>query len=353
MEKPWLQHYDDGVPPTIDYPAVPIDQFLADAALTYPDHVATIFGARVGSRLMDAKLTYRRLNELVNRFAAGLQQMGVAKGDRVAIMLPNCPQFIIAAYAVWRIGAIVVCCNPLYVSREIQHLVKDSGAETFIVMSGLYEKVREIRRESGLKRVIVTNIKEYFPGFLRALFTLTKEKKEGHRVNISGESNTHWFQDVLQGAPPDPAPVPISAEDPSTLIYTGGTTGRPKGAQHTHRSQVFNSTILNVWSKSNKGKDVMLCVMPFFHIYGLGVVLNTTIAGALTAVLIPNPRDMRHVLLAIQKHRVTYYLGVPPMFVGLSSDPTTTVIGSVAASVNPCGLGLFLRPYAQAMVSSG
>ncbi|MCX7855095.1 MAG: AMP-binding protein, partial [Anaerolineae bacterium] len=125
MEKPWLKHYDEWVPPTLDYPPIPLDRFLADSAAKHPDHTATIFGARVGSRLMDARLTYRQLDEAVNRFAAGLQRMGVRKGDRVAIMLPNCPQFIIAAYATWRIGGIVVCCNPLYVAREVRHLVED------------------------------------------------------------------------------------------------------------------------------------------------------------------------------------------------------------------------------------
>jgi long-chain acyl-CoA synthetase len=127
MEKPWLKHYDVGVPSTISYPHIPLDRFLSNAAARHPDHPAIVFGARVGSRLMDAKLTYRQLNEAVDRFAAGLQKLGLAKGDRVAIMLPNCPQFVIAAYAVWRIGGIVVCCNPLYVPREIEHLVNDSG----------------------------------------------------------------------------------------------------------------------------------------------------------------------------------------------------------------------------------
>jgi long-chain acyl-CoA synthetase len=182
------------VPPEIEEPASLLGQTLADTAAKYPDHPATIFGARLGSRLLDAKLTYRQLDDLVNRFAAGLQRMGIGKGDRVAIMLPNSPQFVIAAYATWRIGAIVVCCNPLYVPREIEHLVNDSGTETFIVMSSLYDRVKSIRHKTDLKRVIVTNVKEYFPGTLKFLFTIAKEKKEGHRVDISGDADTLWFQ---------------------------------------------------------------------------------------------------------------------------------------------------------------
>jgi len=320
MDKPWLKHYDKGIPATIDYPPIPLDQFLTDAAAKHPDHIATIFGAAVGSRIMDAKLTYRQLNDAVNRFAAGLQQMGVEKNDRVAIMLPNCPQFIIAAYATWRVGGIVVCCNPLYVPREVAHLVNDSAAETIIVMSSLYERVKKIRANTGLKRVIVTNIKEYFPGLLRFLFTLTKEKKEGHKVDISGDADTYWFQDVIQDAPTRPTPVEIAPEEVATLIYTGGTTGGPKGAQLTHRNLVSNATLLNIWAKS-RAEDVIIAVMPYFHVYGLTAGLNTPIANALTIVLIPNPRDMVHVLKSIETHRVTYYPGVPAMFVGFNNFP--------------------------------
>ena len=322
MEKPWLKHYDEGVPPTIDYPQIPLDQFLTDSAAKHPNQIAIIFGAAVGSRVMDAPLTYGQLDNLVNRFAANLQQKGVKKGDRVAIMLPNCPQFVITAYATWRIGGIVVCCNPLYMPPEIEHLLNDSGTETIVVMSSLYERVKSVRAETDLERVIVTNIKEYFPGLLKFLFTLGKEKKEGHKVDISGDADTYWFQDCIGSASSKPTPVEVTHEQVATLIYTGGTTGVPKGAQLTHYNLVSNATILNVWSKSREAQDVMISVMPYFHVYGLTVGMNTCIANALTSVQIPNPRDMVHVLKSIEKHRVTYYPGVPTMFVGFNNFPT-------------------------------
>jgi len=321
VEKPWLKHYDEGIPATIDYPPIPLDQLLTDAAAKHPDHSAIIFGAALGSRVMDAQLTYGQLDDAVNRFAAGLQKMGVQKGDRVAIMLPNCPQFVIAAYGTWRIGGIVVCCNPLYVPREVEHLVNDSGAETIVVMSSLYERVKSIRAATGLKRVIVTNVKEYFPGLLKFLFTVGKEKKEGHRVDISGDADTYWFQDVLHSATVKPTPVEIAPEETATLIYTGGTTGVPKGAQLTHRNLVSNAILLNVWTKSKEAEDVMIACMPYFHVYGLTAGLNTCIANGLTIVQIPNPRDMVHVLKSIEKHRATYYPGVPTMFVGFNNFP--------------------------------
>jgi long-chain acyl-CoA synthetase len=336
MEKPWLVHYDEGVPATIEYPPIPLDRLLSDAANKHPHQTATIFGAMVGSRLMDAKLTYNQLNDAVNGFAAGLQQMGVRKGDRVAIMLPNCPQFTIAAYATWRIGGIVVCCNPLYVAREVEHLVQDSGTETFVVMSSLYERVKSIRAGTGLKRVVVTNIKEYFPGLLKLLFSVAKEKKEGHKVDISGDADTFWFQDVMEGAPARPSSVDVDHEEVSTLIYTGGTTGGPKGAQLTHRNLVSNAVMLNVWADSREAEDVMLSVMPFFHVYGLTAGMNTCVANAITMVQIPNPRDMAHVLKAIETHKITYYCGVPTMFVGFLNFPERDQydLGSVRFAVS-------------------
>jgi len=322
MDKPWFKYYDEWVPASIDYPRIPLDRLLADAAAKHPDTTATVFGARVGKRLMDAPLSYRQLNGLVDRFAAGLQRMGVCKGDRVAIMLPNCPQFVIAAYGTWRAGGIVVCCNPLYVGREVEHLVNDSGAETFVVMSSLYERLKGVRPNTSLKRAIVTNVKEYFPPVLKLLFGLAKEKKEGHRVDISGDADTWWFQDVLRTAPERPAAVDVAPEDVSTLIYTGGTTGSPKGAQLTHMNLVSNAKMLCLWNQAREAQDLMLAVMPYFHVYGLTVGMNVPIAAALTMVQIPNPRDMTHVLQAIHKHKVTYYCGVPTMFVGFLNFPT-------------------------------
>jgi len=321
MEKPWSKFYNEVVPETLDYPHIPLDHFLRDSAAKHPNHTAAIFGAAVGSRLMDASITYRELDEAVNRFASSLQKMGVGKGDRVAIMLPNCPQFIIAAYATWRIGGVVVCCNPLYVDREIEHLVNDSGTETFVVMSSFYQRLKGIRSGTGLKRVIVTNIKEYFPGLLKFLFSLTKEKKEGHKVDISGDADTFWFQDLLAGQGKRPEAVEIDPQEVATLIYTGGTTGIPKGTQLTHYNLVSNAIALGIWARAKEAEDVMIDVMPFFHAYGLTVGMNTCIANAMTMLLIPNPRDMDHVLKSIETHRATFYPGVPTMFVGFNNFP--------------------------------
>jgi long-chain acyl-CoA synthetase len=320
-QKPWLAHYDEGVPESIDYPRIPLDKRLRDSAAKHPNHTALIYGSAVGSRIMDATMTYSELDAAVDSFAASLQGRGVKPGDRVTIMLPNCPQFVIAAYATWRIGAIVVCCNPLYVAREVEHLLNDSGSETMIVLSQFYERVKQVRPKSKLRQVIVTNVKEYFPRLLSLMFTLTKEKKDGHKVDISGDSDTFWFQDVLKEGGGKPRPVEIDADSVATLIYTGGTTGVPKGVQQTHYNLISNAMALNVWGKTREAIDVMIAVMPFFHSYGLTVGMTVAIAQAMSVVLIPNPRETVHVLGSIEKHKATFYPGVPTMFVAFNNHP--------------------------------
>jgi long-chain acyl-CoA synthetase len=225
MEKPWLNEYDSGVPATIDFPKVPLHQFLLDTAAKHPDKTALIFGNVVeplGNALMDAPMTYGRLLELTQRFAAALQELGVQKGDRVAIWLPNCPQFVIAYYATLMAGGIVVPCNPSYVAREIKHQLNDSGAKVAIVLSLVYPVMKQVRDETQVEQVIVANIKEYFPGLLKFLFTVAKEKKEGHFQDISGDADTYWFQDLLAQAPVQPKPVEVKPEDTGVLMYTGG-----------------------------------------------------------------------------------------------------------------------------------
>jgi long-chain acyl-CoA synthetase len=188
-------------------------------------------------------------------------------------------------------------------------------------MSQFYDRVKSIRINTGLKRILVTNVKEYFPGLLKLLFSLTKEKKEGHRVDLAGDADSYWFQEILGSAPAKPAPVEIDPDEVATLIYTGGTTGGPKGAQLTHFNLVSNAVVLNLWVKAREAGDVMLAVMPYFHSYGLAVGVNVPIYSAQTIVQIPNPRDMVHVLKSIETHQATYYPGVPTMFVGFLNFP--------------------------------
>ena len=327
MERPWLKEYDSGVPHTIDYPQVPLHQFLLDAAAKYPNNTALIFGNVVeplGNKLMDAKMTYAQLLEQTLRFAAALQQLGVKKGDRVAIHLPNCPQFVIAYYATLMVGGIIAPCNPQYVAREIKHQISDAGAKVAITLSLTYPIVKQVRSETPLEHVIVTNIKEYFPGLLKFLFTVAKEKKEGHYQDISGDANTYWFQDLLAQAPAKPEPVEVTPGDTGVLMYTGGTTGVSKGAQLTHKNLVANTLQVRWWMfDSKEGQEVMMTALPLYHSYSMTVCMNHTVLLAGSQILIPNPRIMDHVLKSIDKHKPTLYPGVPALYVAIINHPDT------------------------------
>jgi long-chain acyl-CoA synthetase len=325
MEKVWLNEYDSGVPATIDYPPVPVHQFLLDTAAKYPDKPALIFGSVVeplGNRLMDTTMSYGELLRLTLKFAAALQGLGVEKGDRVAVHMANCPQFVIAYYAASMVGAIIVPCNPVYVPREMQHQLNDSGAKVVVTLSLTYPVIKAVRSETHVEHVVVTNIKEYFPGLLRLLFTLAVEKKEGHFQDISGDANTYWFQDLLAQAPDRPQPVEVAPEDVGVLMYTGGTTGVSKGAQLTHKNLVANAVQVRWWMPDLKeGQEVMMTALPLYHSYAMTCCMNFTMHMGGTMVLIPNPRVLDHVLKSINKHKPTLFPGVPAMYVSVTNHP--------------------------------
>jgi len=313
MERPWLKYYEEHVPPDIDYPSKTLSEILQDSATMYSDHVAAIF--------FNAEMTYSEFAQAVDRFAAGLQKLGVKKGDRVALFMVNIPQFLIGYYGTLKAGAIVVPCNPLYVARELKHQLNDSGAETIVVMSRFYPVVEEVRSETSLKHVIVANVKEYFPPMLRVLFTLLKEKKGGHRVNIDGVPDTYWFQDFLASAPAKPRPVELDLQDTACLLYTGGTTGVPKGAELSHRNIMVNALQCKHWLDSDLGAEICLTALPLSHSYAMTTCMNHAVVTGAAMLLIPDPRDLGDVLKNIAKHRPTLFPGVPTMYVAINNHP--------------------------------
>jgi len=328
MEKPWLKFYEPHVPEHLDYPETTMPAALEETARKYPDHTALIF--------KDTKLTFREYNAAVDRFAAALQGLGVKKGDRVAVHLLNCPQFPIAYYAVLRIGGIVVPCNPVYTAREMRHQLKDSGAEVIVTLSLMYPIVKQIRAETELRHVIVANIKTYLPPLLRVLFTLLKEKKGGHRVDISGDANTYWFTDLLAKGPAKPQPVELSWDDTAVLMYTGGTTGVSKGAQLTHQNILINAQQCKVWISAGEAEDISLTALPLYHSFAMTTCMNMdTLIGA-AMLLIPDPRDLEDVLKNITKHKPTFYPGVPAMYVAINNYPDLSKydVGSIKACVS-------------------
>ncbi|MFN2241799.1 MAG: long-chain-fatty-acid--CoA ligase [Anaerolineae bacterium] len=318
--KLWLSSYDEGVSATMDYPEVRLDQLLADSAAKHPDRKAIVFGGRVGSRVMDAAMTYRDLDTAVNRFASSLQRIGVTQGDRVAIIMPNCPQFVIAFYGTLRAGAIAVPCNFLYSASELEHHLGYAGAQVACVLSPYYEKVHSIREGAGLRHVIVANIKEHFPSLLRLLFTLAKEKQGGHRVELAAPEDS-WFATLIAGPTPAPTSTDVGPYDTACLLYTGGTTGVPKSAQLIHRNLVSNAVAGLAWSGAQEGQEVTIGALPLFHSYGMTSVMNMSVAGALTMILIPDPRDILHIMGSVSKHQATFYPAVPTMYVAINNHP--------------------------------
>jgi long-chain acyl-CoA synthetase len=231
------------------------------------------------------------------------------------------PQGVIAYYGALKAGAVVVLSSPLSGEEELAHQVNDSGAEIIITMSLFYDEVRRVRDGTDLKHIIVTNIKEYFPPYQRLLFTLFKEKEEGHRIEVGDELNVHWLQDLLKMRPGLQLDVEVSPSDLALIQYTGGTTAVPKGTMLTHRNLVANAIQIRHWiTDAQEGKEILLGVLPFSHAYGMTVCMNLAICLASAIVLLPT-FVTKDVLKAIYKYKPTFFPGVPTMYTALNDYP--------------------------------
>ena len=312
-EKPWLKHYDEGVPHHIDYPEVPLFRLLEDAAKEYPNSPCTIFKG--------AKISYKEMNDITDCMAAALSNLGVKKGDRVGIFMPNTPQFIMAYFGILKAGGVVVATNPLYTAPEIEHQVKDAGVELMLVMSNYYNLIKKVQPKTSIKKIIVTNLKETLPPVLGFLFGLTKEKKGGFKVTL--EPGDIWMQDLIAKQKPEDRPkIEIGPDDLALFQYSGGTTGVSKGAIALHRNLVANSLQIRKWMPDAiDGAEIVLMAIPLFHVYGMVAGMCFAIKSAASMVMVPNPRDMKDVLTSIQKYRATIYPGVPTMYNAINNHP--------------------------------
>jgi len=309
----YTKSYDAGVPASLEYPDVPLHALLDQAAELYPASTATIF--------FNAKRSYASLLKDAKRFSAGLRALGVKQGDKVAIDLPNCPQFLIAFFGALRIGAVVVPCNPLYTPPELRYQLADSGAETIVVLSRGYPVVRAAREGTRIRNVIVTNIKEEMPPILRTLFTFAKEKKDGHRVPFAGDPGAIAFREMLSLGGDDSAAA-ARPDDVAVLQYTGGTTGTSKGAMLSHRALVANTLQCAAWfgKAMRDGKDAVMGVMPLFHVYGLTTVMNFAVLSGGAIILEPQ-LDLEHVMKDIQRHKPKLLHGAPRIYNAINNSP--------------------------------
>jgi long-chain acyl-CoA synthetase len=313
-QKPWLKHYDPGIPYTlVPYPEVTFLDIVSETIKQRPAHPALLFKGKT--------ISYSMLEQESNELAAALVAQGVEKGDRVALLLPNCPQTVIGQFGIWKAGAITVLMNPLYTEDELEQLLNECGAEIVIVLTSFYNKLKSIQPHTKVHHVIATNIKEYLPPVTRWLFTLVKEKKEGYRIAL--RPGDMWLQNLLrQHAGSGRPDIKINPGDPAMLLFSGGTTGTPKAAIGTHKALVTSAIQLHTWFSGilKDWDDVVMQVLPLFHVYGNAAVLGTALIGHNPVALVPNPRDQKDLITTIHKVHPAFLSAVPTLFIALINN---------------------------------
>ena len=313
MEKIWLKNYPEEVPESVEYPEVPMHYYLDEAASEYPDKVSMIF--------VDKKITYKQFREDVLRLAQALLDLGIKKGDRVSVFMPNCPQAVISYFAVLKIGGIVVESNPIYVERELEYQLTDAGVETVVTldMKMLYPKVKAVRDRTEVKTVIVSSLKEYLPFPKNVLYPVAKRKDV---VKVEREKGVYFFKELLQKYPPEEVQAEVNPDDCAVLLYTGGTTGVPKGVMLTHKNLVSNCVQGIKWLyEAEYANEVVMAALPVFHSFGHTCCMNFSVYAACTLILIPDPRNTKDILRNVENHKATMVPGVPAMYVNMLNYP--------------------------------
>ena len=311
-EHPWTRFYETDVPATLTYPEFTLGNVLAQTAEKFPDHTALLFYGK--------KISYAELDRLTNRFAHALINLGVKKNDRVAIMLPNIPQMVVAYYGTLRTGAVAVPTNPLYHEHELEIQLRDSGAETLVAVDMFYPVISPVLGKTNIKHLILCGIKDYLPFPLNLLYPI-KARIDKQWVSVKRISPIHDFLSLLKTAETTPVSVDSSPEDTALLQYTGGTTGVPKGAVLSHRNLVVNAAQSRAWlTLRNEGEDRILAVIPFFHVYGMTTAMNLGILIGAELILVPKFHT-REVLELINKHRPTIFPGIQAMYLAIGNYP--------------------------------
>ena len=328
-DRPWLDHYDKGVPQTVEIPEAPLFYFLEEAARKYPDRACTIFKGAV--------ISYREMNALTDHMAAALVEMGVKKGDRVGIFMPNVPQFILANFGILKAGGVVVAVNPTYPPDEVLTPVNDADIEIMFTLTRFYKVLQAVRERSKLKKIIISNIKEALPPVTSLLFTLLKEKKEGHSIEALDPRDV-WMKDLLQKHANSPKPnIEIGPEDTALFQYSGGTTGVPKGAVALHRNVIANTMQMRAWFVNCiDGQEVFLMAIPLFHVYGMVAGMSLAMVLGANLVMVPNARDLKDVLENISKYKTTIFPGVPLLYNGINNHPDVKAGKYNLSSIKAC-----------------
>jgi long-chain acyl-CoA synthetase len=311
VERPWQKARLDGRYSSLPPERRPVYAILSDSARLRPNNNCIHYEGR--------NLTYAQVDEAASRFASALVSLGVKKGDRVAVFLPNVPQLVIGFFGILKAGGVVVMCNPIYKERELEHQLKDSGAEIVVASStvarglDLYKSLADCKGRLSLRHVITTSLADYLPPIKRRLAGLAGIKDVDREGTLD-------FVKLVESNVPIPSPVAVDpVEDLALLQYTGGTTGLSKGAMLTHYNLVSNAGY-GVSFFPVTEKDISLCVLPLFHIYGLTVTMNVPLAAGASLVLLP-AFHVDEVMKAIQDRKVTIFCGAPAMYIAINSRP--------------------------------
>jgi len=314
MTKVWYERYPSEIPATISYDEVPLHTFLETSAKRFKERNAIHF--------MGKEITYEELYFESCIMANYLQSLGLKKGDRVAIMLPNCPQSVISYYGTLMAGGVVVQTNPLYTERELEYQLKDSGAAFIICLDILVPRVENVRANTNINHTIVTGIKDYLPFPKKLVYPFIQKKEYNMVVKVEQTEKTHVWKTIMDYGIDEYLEVDIDPkQDLALLQYTGGTTGFPKGAMLTHLNLVSNVQMCEAWLYKTKEKpQTVLGVLPFFHVYGMTTVMNFAIMQGSKMILLPK-FDPGTVLKTISKQKPTLFPGAPTIYIGILNHP--------------------------------
>lgn len=313
-ENRWHARYPSEIPTSIAYNEKPLHAFLIEGAEFYREKKALHF--------MGREISFSELYEQAKQMACYMQSLGLEKGDRVAVMLPNSPQSVISYYGALMAGAVVVQTNPLYKERELEYQLNDSGAKIIVCLDMLWPTVTNVWGETELQHMIVTSIKDYLPFPKNVLYPLIQKKQYKMLVKPEQTNDTHIWRFIMENASSDYQKIDVDPKKDLALIqYTGGTTGYPKGVMLTHYNLVANVQMCQAWLyKAEQGKETVLGVLPFFHVYGMTAVMNMSIMFGAKMVLLPQ-FHAEEVLKTIQKQRTTLFPGAPTIYIGLLNHP--------------------------------
>lgn len=322
-QKPWVGKYESGVPEAIEYNGQLTHEMLDASAQTYANQVSTrlLLSYLPLGITVQATQTYAALKDSVDRLAFAFRKIGLQQGDRIAIMLPNIPQQVISFFGALRAGCVVVNTNPTYTPRELGHLLEDSGATAIIVLSGFYDRVAQVKDDTDLKHVIVTDLPEPL-GFPFNKLVEKKVRKAGMMVDVPDGPGVWRFDNLISTSEPDPPSIDVSPDDVVLFQYTGGTTGSPKAAMLTHRNVMSNVQQIEAWYRDLQyGGEKVLGAIPFFHVYGMSVAMLFSIYTGAELIVTPDPRQTDLVLDILQREKVTMYPGIPTMYTAIINHP--------------------------------